>query len=201
MKKDTLKRVKSAALALAILSFPLLSKAEIKRDPDKTIIYEIKRGDNLIKLSKMFYDGNPNYYDELALLNGVENPDLIRVGNFLLIPPEEILIELGEFYSVKYDTQPVDLENKENLNNKYYALKKGENFNKAYNLVYGDMFDNYDSLGVSKYELRDSLYIYNQIEDPYNLPVGYKIFLLEPEQLILLTNSYKQEGKILKKTR
>lgn len=201
MKRDTLKRVKSAALALTIFSFPLLSKADIKREQDKTIIYEIEKGDTLIRLSKKFYEGNPNYYDELALLNGIENPDLIRTGNFLLVPPEETLIELGKIYSVKYDMEHVDLNNKEDLSNKYYALKKGENFNRVYNLVYGDMFDNYDSLGLSKYELRDALYIYNIIDDPYNLPIGYKIFLLDPEQLIFLTNSYKQSGKLLKKTR
>lgn len=194
MKSDTLKKLKSSALALILLASPVIAKGETK-------YYEIKKGDNLIKISKRFYDGNSNYYDELAFFNGIQNPDLIIEGDTLLIPSEEDLINIRKIYTIQNEYFPVDLNNKVELDNKYYSLKKGDTFNKAFELVYGNLFYDYNSLGVSKYELRDALYIYNVIDDPYNLPIGYKVFLLEPNNLVNLTNIYKNEGKLLKKTR
>jgi nucleoid-associated protein YgaU len=47
--------------------------------------YEIKPGDNLSKISKMFY-GNANEYHKISQANGIANPDLIRVGQHLKIP-------------------------------------------------------------------------------------------------------------------
>ena len=63
------------------------------------------------------------------------------------------------------------------------------------------MFDDYYILGINEYELRDALYLYNAIDNPYTLPIGYPMLLLEPESLIALTNLYKNENKILKRTR
>jgi len=48
--------------------------------------YAIKSGDNLSKISKRFY-GNPNKYPEVAKANNIPNPDLIKVGQQINLPP------------------------------------------------------------------------------------------------------------------
>ena len=47
--------------------------------------YTVKAGDNLSHISKHFY-GTPNNYQKIATANGLENPDLIKVGQSLVIP-------------------------------------------------------------------------------------------------------------------
>ena len=47
--------------------------------------YTIKSGDNLSKVSKLFY-GNANKYTEIAKANGIENPDKIQVGQQIQVP-------------------------------------------------------------------------------------------------------------------
>ncbi len=47
--------------------------------------YTVKPGDNLSKISKLFY-GTPNKYTQIASANGIDNPDLIKVGQALSIP-------------------------------------------------------------------------------------------------------------------
>jgi LysM repeat protein len=48
--------------------------------------YEIKSGDNLSKVSKLFY-GDPNKYGEIAKANNISNPDHIHAGQKINIPP------------------------------------------------------------------------------------------------------------------
>ncbi|MBS1823112.1 MAG: LysM peptidoglycan-binding domain-containing protein [Acidobacteria bacterium] len=48
--------------------------------------YTVKSGDNLSKISKLFY-GNANKYSEIASANGLDNPDLIKVGQQINVPP------------------------------------------------------------------------------------------------------------------
>lgn len=47
--------------------------------------YTIKSGDNLSKVSKLFY-GNANKYPEIAKANGLDNPDKIQVGQQINLP-------------------------------------------------------------------------------------------------------------------
>jgi nucleoid-associated protein YgaU len=47
--------------------------------------YTIKAGDNLSKVSKLFY-GNANEYAKIAEANGIANPDLIKVGQQISVP-------------------------------------------------------------------------------------------------------------------
>ena len=47
--------------------------------------YTVKAGDNLSKISKLFY-GDANQYQKIADANGLDNPDKIRVGQTLTIP-------------------------------------------------------------------------------------------------------------------
>ena len=48
--------------------------------------YTVKPGDSLSKISKVFY-GNANKYNEIAEANGIANPDLIKVGQQINVPP------------------------------------------------------------------------------------------------------------------
>ena len=47
--------------------------------------YTVKAGDNLSKISKLYY-GDANQYEKIAKANGLDNPDKIRVGQTLNIP-------------------------------------------------------------------------------------------------------------------
>ena len=48
--------------------------------------YTIKAGDNLSKISKLFY-GDPNKYNEIAKANSIANPDRIQAGQQINVPP------------------------------------------------------------------------------------------------------------------
>jgi nucleoid-associated protein YgaU len=47
--------------------------------------YTIKPGDNLSKVSKLFY-GNANKYSQIASANGLDNPDRIQAGQQINVP-------------------------------------------------------------------------------------------------------------------
>lgn len=47
--------------------------------------YTIQPGDNLSKVSKLFY-GNPNHYAKIAEASGISNPDHIQVGQEVTVP-------------------------------------------------------------------------------------------------------------------
>ena len=47
--------------------------------------YTVKAGDNLSKISKLFY-GDANQYPKIAQANNLADPDKIRVGQNLRIP-------------------------------------------------------------------------------------------------------------------
>lgn len=51
------------------------------------IHYKIKKGDTLSKIAQQ-YTGNALRYNELAKLNGIENPDKIEVGQNIVIPKQ-----------------------------------------------------------------------------------------------------------------
>ena len=47
--------------------------------------YTIKSGDNLSKVSKLFY-GNANKYEQIAKANNLSDPDKIQVGQEIQVP-------------------------------------------------------------------------------------------------------------------
>lgn len=47
--------------------------------------YTIQSGDNLSKVSKLFY-GSPNHYEKIAQANSIADPDKIRAGQTITIP-------------------------------------------------------------------------------------------------------------------
>jgi nucleoid-associated protein YgaU len=48
--------------------------------------YTIQAGDNLSKISKLFY-GSPNYYEKIALASNISDPNKIRPGESITVPP------------------------------------------------------------------------------------------------------------------
>ena len=47
--------------------------------------YTIAAGDNLSKVSKLFY-GTPNHYEAIARASGIANPDHLQVGQQVTVP-------------------------------------------------------------------------------------------------------------------
>ena len=47
--------------------------------------YTIQAGDNLSKVSKLFY-GSPNKYQKIAQANNIADPDKIRAGQSITVP-------------------------------------------------------------------------------------------------------------------
>ena len=47
--------------------------------------YTIKAGDNLSKVSKLFY-GTPNHYQQIAQANGISDPNKIQAGQQIKLP-------------------------------------------------------------------------------------------------------------------
>ena len=47
--------------------------------------YTLVAGDNLSKVSKLFY-GSPNHYAKIAQASGIDNPDHIKVGEEVTVP-------------------------------------------------------------------------------------------------------------------
>ena len=60
-------------------------KHEITNTGGQEQEYTIAPGDNLSKVSKLFY-GDANKYEHIAKANGMENPDKIQVGQKITIP-------------------------------------------------------------------------------------------------------------------
>lgn len=60
-----------------------------KRDEKKNggVHYKVKKGDSLSKIAQQ-YTGNALRYNELAKLNGIENPDKIEIGQNIVIPKQ-----------------------------------------------------------------------------------------------------------------
>lgn len=56
--------------------------------------YTVKSGDNLSKVSKLFY-GTPNHYQQIAQFNHISDPNKIQVGQQIRLP----VIENGQIVS------------------------------------------------------------------------------------------------------
>ena len=61
-------------------------KHEITNTGGPNQTYTIASGDNLSKVSKLFY-GDPNQYAKIAQASGISNPDHIQVGQSVTVPP------------------------------------------------------------------------------------------------------------------
>lgn len=85
------KRYASLGMILVMLGAPQLVKGEE---------HVVKRGETLTEISQMYY-GTITLYDELAEYNGIENQDLIRIGQIIEIPDRKYLDDIIDYYVVK----------------------------------------------------------------------------------------------------
>ena len=60
-------------------------KHEITNTGGQDAKYTIQPGDNLSKVSKLFY-GNPNHYAKIAEASGIDDPNKIQVGQEVTVP-------------------------------------------------------------------------------------------------------------------
>ena len=59
----------------------------VEQTPTHPDSYTVKRGDTLSEICLLFYgDGRPAKYKALAAANGIKNPNLIYVGQVILLP-------------------------------------------------------------------------------------------------------------------
>ena len=67
-------------------------KQEIQPEKKSVVIqeYKVKKGDTFTHLSRQFY-GSIRYYKQLMEYNKITNPNSLRVGKTVKIPPLEIL--------------------------------------------------------------------------------------------------------------
>jgi nucleoid-associated protein YgaU len=62
-----------------------VSDAIIDINVQSGLTYKVVSGDTLSKIAKRFY-GDANQYHQIASANGIDNPDLIKVGQELKLP-------------------------------------------------------------------------------------------------------------------
>jgi nucleoid-associated protein YgaU len=62
-----------------------VSDAVIDINTQTGLTYTVKSGDTLSKIAKRFY-GDINDYKQIAAANGIDNPDLIKVGQEIKLP-------------------------------------------------------------------------------------------------------------------
>lgn len=91
INKNFFKRTASLGLTLVLLGIPHMVKGER---------HVVKNGDTLTGISQRYY-GTITLYDELARYNGIENPNMIRVGQVIEIPDRKYLYDIVDYYEVK----------------------------------------------------------------------------------------------------
>ena len=119
INKDKLKKIAGCALVGSMLAAPVAGVAQN---------YTIQPGDNLMSISQTFY-GRSDYYDEIAYLNNISDPSMIRAGDVIYLPDNSRELEFcGQ------DENWVDV----NTNVIYYTFgPKDTLWNLAFN-YYGD---------------------------------------------------------------
>ena len=117
INKDKLKRIGGVMLVGSMLATPVVGLAQD---------YTIQPGDTLRKISQQFY-GRNDYYDEIAFLNGISDPNQIRAGDIIYLPNDYRELEFcGQ------DDKWVD------NNILYYTFGKGDTLWGLANKFYGD---------------------------------------------------------------
>lgn len=195
MKNKNLCILLSSLLALGGISNANAKESYI---PRPNIFHKVEKGDTLIKLAERYYkDGS--LYDELSEYNGRAYPDYIYIGELIRIPDIQIL--LGNVDEIdQYGCTPVNFENPKDLNWKYYEMIEGDTFNGVYYKFYKDIFNENPGLenNLNHKELRQTLHMFNGIEDDWNLQIGKKIYLMGFDHLVNLTNELKTTNKLIK---
>ncbi len=124
------------------------------------IVYTVLPNDNLVKICKK-HGLDPNYYLMLAYYNRINNPNLIFVGDKIIIPAEQKLIEKA----ILGINNGVSL-----LRDNYHLVKQGERLYNICKEKYGN--------GEYSYAIA-----YWQQIDPHNIEPNQIIYLLNNDEL------------------
>jgi len=108
-KNINTKKIKQIACTTLVL-VSLTNSSVLAKD------YIVKKGDSLSKISLKEY-GTIRYYNALAVYNDIENPDFIKTGWVIDVPPLQKLLDYV------YD--------------EIYTIKKGDNLSKICKAKYG----------------------------------------------------------------
>lgn len=108
---EKLKKLSGTGLVLIMLSSP------VNASGDK--IHFVSKGENLGKISHMYY-GTNDYYDELATYNNKKDADMIKIGEVIYIPTLKELLNVS------------------NYSYGYLEMKKGDTLYKKCKELYGD---------------------------------------------------------------
>ncbi len=76
--KSKLKKIVGCVLVGSMLTAPVAGLAQS---------YTVQPGDSLKRISQQFY-GRNDYYDEIAFLNGISDPSMIRAGDVIYLPDD-----------------------------------------------------------------------------------------------------------------
>lgn len=76
INKEKIKKIVGCALVGSLLAAPVVGVAQD---------YTVEPGDTLKKISQQFY-GTNKYYDEIAFLNGIGDPSMIKAGDVIYLP-------------------------------------------------------------------------------------------------------------------
>ena len=74
--KEKVKKLVGCVLVSSLMAAPVAGLAQN---------YTIQPGDNLMSISQTFY-GRSDYYDEIAYLNNISDPSMIRAGDVIYLP-------------------------------------------------------------------------------------------------------------------
>lgn len=190
MKNNT-KRILSFALAGTIVSGAQVCAHANEEIPNKTqiatinneTIYTVKEGDTLGKICAKYY-GNAGYYELLAEYNHLENPNVLSIGEKLVIPNSLLELMNVEYTETYEDTNyPPD---------KTYTVKTGDTLYCIVNVMYG----------LTNQEAVDKLATYNNLSDPNRISLGQVLLIPCVEKLNNVvqndyTDEYNRMGYIL----
>ena len=76
INNEKIKKIAGCVLVGSMLATPVTA---LTQD------YVVQPGDNLMSISQTFY-GRSDYYDEIAYLNGISDPSMIRAGDVIYLP-------------------------------------------------------------------------------------------------------------------
>lgn len=164
--KNNSKRILIALLAATLLTSTVTSKAKAQTTSSNQAIYNtfekedieifthvVKKGENLSRISKKYY-GETSFWKELAIFNGITDPDFVRKGQVINIP-KKVEDLLGYVYLFNEESE------------KTYVVQKGDTLNEIAHQFYG----------VGGESVTWRLATYNKLYNPNYIKTGQVLLL------------------------
>jgi putative chitinase len=143
-------------------------KTELQKSQDTSSTYTIKPGDDLWSISEDVYNDGYKWI-EIAKINKIKNPELIHVGNKLMIPTVAPTIVQKELTAMKPKVSPNatdDVVENNSIIGNTYTIKPGDNLWDICVRAYGDGFKWPELAKVNNIQNPDLIYKDNVIKIP-----------------------------------